>query len=448
MNRAFLRRQKPTAPPFDEGPGDAAYALAQELYPICRSITGDGVRETLEILSRHIEIERFEIPTGTPLFDWTVPREWNIRDAWIKDESGRKIVDFGDSNLHVLNYSAPVHEIVTLDKLKQNISTLPDQPDLIPYRTSYYEERWGFCMSHRQFMDLNDERYEVFIDSEFSDGSLTYGEHVHRGRSAREFLFSSHICHPSLANDNCSGLAALTTVANALSNRQTRYTYRFLFAPGTIGALAWLSRNEATLGRLAGGLVVSCVGDAGGPTYKKSRQANAMVDRAMAHVVSRFGPRPVVKDFSPYGYDERQFCSPGFDLPVGLLQRSAFGTFPEYHTSGDNLDFISAEELENSINMIMELIDIIENDWSPVSLCPRGEPQLGRRGLYGSVGGDGNAVKDTMPLLWVLNLADGNHSLLDMAERSGLSFQEIRNAARLLQRHELLTEKSDAFAAD
>jgi aminopeptidase-like protein len=277
---------------------------------------------------------------------------------------------------------------------------------------------------------------------------LSYGEYFHRGHSPREFLFTAHICHPSLANDNCSGLALLTTLASKLKGRQTRFSYRFLFAPGTIGALAWLAANETRLHRIAGGLVVSCVGDSGGPTYKKSRQGKAIIDRAMEKVILRGREDATIKEFVPYGYDERQFCSPGFDLPMGLFQRSAFGTFPEYHTSADNMDFISADNLNDSFNILMQIIDINENNWTPFSLCPKGEPQLGRRGLYGSVGGDSNIVKDTMPLLWVLNLADGEHSLLDIAERSGYSFSEISAAARILQSSELLTEISEPFASD
>lgn len=447
MNRHFPHTSSVSSE-IEENPGEVAYQLAGELFPICRSITGQGVRDTLDIMSRYIDIERHEVPTGTPLFDWTVPREWCITDAWVKDSTGRKIVDFQNSNLHVLNYSAPVHETVSLEKFKQHVFTLPEQPDLIPYRTSYHQERWGFCMAHKQLSELPKGEYEVFIDSGFSDGSLSYGEYFHRGHSPREVLFTAHICHPSLANDNCSGLALLTTLASKLKGRQTRFSYRFLFAPGTIGALAWLAANETRLHRIAGGLVVSCVGDSGGPTYKKSRQGNAIVDRAMEKVILRGREDATIKEFVPYGYDERQFCSPGFDLPMGLFQRSAFGTFPEYHTSADNMDFISADNLNDSFNILMQIIDINENNWTPFSLCPKGEPQLGRRGLYGSVGGDSNIVKDTMPLLWVLNLADGEHSLLDIAERSGYSFSEISAAARILQSSELLTEISKPFASD
>jgi aminopeptidase-like protein len=420
--------------------GDAIFGLAAEIYPICRSITGDGVRATLERLARRIDLEVHEVPTGTPVFDWTIPPEWTIREAWIKNPAGERIVDFGSCNLHVLNYSRPVHATLPLDELKKHIFTLPDQPDLIPYRTSYYAENWGFCMAHNRLATLSDGPYEVLIDASLEDGCLTYGEHLHRGETEEEFLFSAHICHPSLANDNCSGLALLTELARQLASAKTRYSYRFLFAPGTIGAIAWLARNERQVSRIRHGLVVSCVGDGGGPTYKKSRRGDAFIDRAMSHVLRHAGPPPTILDFFPYGYDERQFCSPGFNLPVGLFQRSQFGTFPQYHTSADNLDFIRPEHLASSYRMIAAALDIIENDWRPRSTASKCEPQLGRRGLYSSLGGDRDAPAKSMAFLWILNLADGQHSLLDMAERANLPFGVIVEAARLLRQNGLLVE--------
>ncbi len=294
--------------------GDEIYALAAELYPICRSITGDGVRRTLQILGRAIDLQISEVPTGTPVFDWTVPREWTIRDAYIKNESGERVVDFREHSLHVLNYSAPVRERLPLADLKPHIHTLPDQPDLIPYRTSYYAERWGFCMAHNRLAALPDGEYEAVIDASLTDGYLTYGEYLHRGETEDEFLLSAHICHPSLANDNCSGLALLTLLAKSMAGLRTRLSYRFIFAPGTIGAITWLARNEANVGRIKHGLTVSCVGDGGGPTYKKSRRGDAMIDRAMLHVLKHAAPSPDIIDFFPYGYDERQYCSPGFNL--------------------------------------------------------------------------------------------------------------------------------------
>lgn len=423
-------------------PGERIFELAAELYPICRSITGNGVRRSLEILGRHIAIETSEVATGTQVFDWTIPREWNITDAYITNARGERVVDFRASNLHVLNYSTPVDVVLPLEKLKEHIYTLPDQPDLIPYKTSYYEERWGFCMSHNALQALPDGDYRAVIESTLADGSLTYGEHVLPGRRADEVLLSAHICHPSLANDNCSGLALMTVLAGALAARPSRrYTYRFVFAPGTIGAITWLARNEAHVNRIKHGLVVSCLGDAGGPTYKKSRRGDALIDRAMSHVLRHAAPSAVIIDFSPYGYDERQYCSPAFNLGVGSLQRSQYGTFPEYHTSADNLDLIAPEHLEHSYRLILSAIDIIENDRTLLSTNPKCEPALGRRGLYGTVGGNNKgAAEGNMAMLWVLNLSDGAHALLDIAERSGLPFAAIDAAARRLEGAGLLTE--------
>jgi aminopeptidase-like protein len=430
---------------LDDGAiGDTLYALAAELYPICRSITGDGVRETLKRLRRHVGIEMHEVPTGTPVFDWTVPREWNIRDAYIKDARGEKIVDFARSNLHVMSYSVPVRKHLSLAELKAHVHTLPEQPELIPYRTSYYAENWGFCMAHRQFEALRDETYEAVIDSSLADGFLTYGEYLHKGESEEEFLLSAHICHPSLANDNCSGLAVLTHLAARLSRVRTRYSYRFIFAPGTIGAITWLARNEDKIGRIRHGLVFSMLGDGGGPTYKKSRRGDAPVDRAVTHVLHHSGLAPAILDFSPYGYDERQYCSPAFNLPVGLFQRSKFGSIPQYHTSADNLDFIRPEHLAQSYRLIALTLDVIENDAVFVNTAPKGEPQLGKRGLYAAVGGLRDVAARTMAMLWVLNLSDGAHSLLDIAERADLPFAIVRSTAELLQQHGLLAPAGGA----
>jgi aminopeptidase-like protein len=424
--------------------GQDIYALAAEIYPICRSITGDGVRKTIEVLARCIQIERHEIPTGTAVLDWEVPREWNITDAYIKNAKGERVVDFHRSNLHVLNYSAPIKRTISFAELKAHIFTLPDQPELIPYRTSYYKETWGFCMSHRQLAELEAAggEYEVLIESSLKPGTLTWGEYLHVGDTEDEVLLSTHVCHPSLANDNCSGLALLTMLAQKLAERRTRLSYRFLFVPGTIGSIAWLATNEANLGRIKHGLVISCVGDGGGPTYKRSRRGNTLIDRAMVHVLRASGASANFLDFFPYGYDERQYCSPGFDLPVGLFQRSQFATFVEYHTSADNLDFIRAEHLTDSFRWIVQTLDILERDRCLLNLCPRGEPQLGRRGVYGTIGGSKEAWTQNMALLWTLNLSDGTHSLLDISERANLPFDKIASAAALLEGHRLLAESS------
>ncbi|MER9952254.1 DUF4910 domain-containing protein [Mesorhizobium sp. M0047] len=419
--------------------GQEIHALAERLFPICRSITGDGVRQTLDILSGHIDLERHEVPTGTQVFDWTVPKEWDIRSASITGPDGQTVLDFADSNLHIVNYSLPFKGTLPLSELRSHIHTLPEQPQVIPYRTCYYAPTWGFCADYDRVAKMPDGLYRVEIDAELKDGSLTYGEYLHRGQTEREFLLSAHICHPSLANDNCSGLALLATLARSLEARKTRYSYRFLFAPGTIGALAWLSRNEDRTHLIDHGLVLSCVGDAGRPAYKRSRRGDAFIDRAMAHVLGRETGAKLM-DFSPYGYDERQYCSPGFDLPVGMFQRSVHGTFPEYHTSADNLDFIGPEHLADSFRILMDVIEIVEADWTPLNLFPKGEPQLGTRGLYAALGGQRSSGATSMALLWVLNLADGRHSLLAMAERSGLPFRELAAAAGLLLDHGLLAD--------
>lgn len=429
------------APPADSRFADIGhdiYALAAEIFPICRSITGNGVRQTLDILSRRIPLAVHEVPTGTPVFDWTVPREWNLYEAYIEDSTGRRVVDARNSNLHVLNYSVPVDAKIPLDDLRKHIFTLPEQPDLIPYRTSYYNEGWGFCMAHSQMTRLDEGTYRAVINSSLENGSLTYGEFFKPGQTDEEVLLTTHVCHPSLANDNCSGLATLTVFAEELATRHTRYGYRLLFIPGTIGAITWLARNEDKVARIKHGLVITGVGDEGGPTYKKSRRGDALVDRAVAHVLRHAAPSHTLLDFFPYGYDERQFCSPGFDLPVGLFQRSQFGTFPQYHTSADNLDFIAPQNLEASYALIGAALDIIENDYRPLSLNMKCEPQLGRRGLYSALGGDKDGPAKSMAFLWVMNLADGNRSLLDIAERANMPFELICDAARRLEASGLL----------
>ncbi len=339
-----------------------------------------------------------------------------------------------------MSYSVPVRQQIPLSELKKHIHSLPDQPDLIPYRTSYYAENWAFCMAHHQVERLEDGIYEVVIDSTLEDGHLTYGEYLHKGTSSDEFLFSAHICHPSLANDNCSGVALLTHLAKRLSGLKTRYSYRFLFAPGTIGAITWLARNEHNAERIKHGLVVSMVGDGGGPAYKKSRRGDAIIDRAMMHTLRHSGLTPEILDFSPYGYDERQYCSPGFNLPVGLLQRSKFATIPEYHTSADNLDFIKAEHLGESYRLIAQTIEVMEGDRIYRNKLPKCEPQLGKRGLYESVGGSKEAASANLAMLWVLNLSDGQHSLLDIAERADMPFTIIHTTAQKLRQHGLLEE--------
>ncbi len=419
--------------------GTSMYALAERLFPICRSITGDGVRQSLRILQEYIPIEIHEVPSNTPVFDWTVPKEWNIRDAWVIGPDGKKIIDFKEHNLHILQYSTPVHQVLSLEDLKKHLFTLPDKPDLIPYRTSYYQENWGFCLAHNQYLELPDGDYEVYIDSTLEEGSLTYGELYIPGHSEEEVLFSAHICHPSLANDNLSGISLLTFLAKLLQGQKNRYSYRFLFIPGTIGSITWLALNEHKAKHIKHGLVVSLVGDAGGFTFKKSRRGDSEIDQVVAYVLRNSGYPCEIIDFFPYGYDERQFCSPGFNLPVGNLTRSPFGSYPEYHTSGDNLQLIQPTFLQASFDIYLAVVEILEQNVYFQNLSPKCEPQLGKRGLYQAIGGDSDQKELQMAMLWLLNFADGKNSLLDIAEKSKISFKSMCKCSKLLLENKLLS---------
>ncbi|HUJ97248.1 MAG TPA: DUF4910 domain-containing protein [Stellaceae bacterium] len=421
-------------------PAAAMISLIEQLYPICRSITGDGLRQSLRLIAGELpSLALHEVPTGTPVFDWTVPREWNVRGAYIATLDGRRIVDFAQSNLHLLQYSTPVDRVVERAELLRHLHTLPETPDWIPYRTAYYSEAWGFCVSQRQAEQLTDDAYRVVIDTSLAPGHLSYGELVLPGERQEEVLLSCHVCHPSLANDNLSGIAVAVALARRLMAAKRRFTYRFLFIPGTIGSLAWLAANEARVGLVTHGLVLSCLGDGAPMTYKQSRRGDAAIDRIAAHVLRQSGAPHRLLPFTPYGYDERQYCSPGFDMPVGCLMRSPNGTFPEYHTSADNLDFIRADALGHSLDTLERIVAVIEGDGTYLNLSPKGEPQLGKRGLYRPIGGQKEAGGfDGMALLWVLSLADGKHSLLDTAERAGMPFAAIRAAADALQEKGLL----------
>jgi aminopeptidase-like protein len=414
-----------------ESAGGEMLGWIRELFPICRSITGDGVRQSLAKIARLVPLAIQETPTGAEVFDWTIPREWNIRDAYIKDEAGRRVVDFQENNLHVVNYSTPINACMSLNELRPRLHSLPQSPDWIPYRTTYYAESWGFCLSHRQLESMADGEYEVLIDSTLADGALTYGECVLPGQIEDEFLISVHVCHPSLCNDNLSGMAVATALARILASTSHRYTYRFLFVPGTIGPIAWLHQNQDSAQRVRHGLVLACVGDRGSINYKRSRRSTADIDRAVVHVLRTKGAPFEVRDFSPYGYDERQYCSPGFNLPVGSFRRTPHGEYPEYHTSADNLGFVSSAHLADTLLTLLEVIDLLESDLRFVNLSPMGEPQLGKRGLISSLGGE-RAKAEHLALLWLLNLSDGSNGVLDIAERSGLSFDQISKATMSL----------------
>jgi aminopeptidase-like protein len=415
--------------------GEVMMDLARRLFPINRSLTGDGVRETLRILAERLPLEIVEVPSGTPVYDWTIPPEWNVREAWVADSSGRRIVDLRESSLHVLGYSVPVAARVSGNTLRERLHRHADHPEWIPARTSYYEPDWGFCVTGDQYAEVREgEEYDVLIDSTLDDaGSLTYAEAQIAGREEDEILLSTYVCHPSLANDNVSGIVVLAALGELLAQRRSRYTYRLVFAPSTIGALAWLARNEDGLARLRGGLVVSCVGDRGPLTYKRSRRTESEVDRAAAHVVSDT-PDGAVRPFVPWGGDERQFCSPGFDLAVGSLTRTPHGLYAQYHTSADDLSFIDAESLAGSLGAVVRILDVLEGNSTLERVEPRGEPQLGRRGLYEAIGAGLPAQVEVsrQALLWTLNLADGAHTLLEIAERGSLPFAAVRAAADVL----------------
>ena len=422
-----------------EHEGDALYRMVSELYPICRSITGNGVRESLRLIQRRVPLSLREVPSGTKVFDWEVPREWNVRDAYIKNSRGEKVVDFQESNLHLVNYSIPVQKKMRLSELRTHLFSLPDTPDWIPYRTSYYKENWGFCLSQRRLESLVDDEYEVFIDSTLDAGSLTYGEFRIQGATDDEVLISSHCCHPSLCNDNLSGMAVAARLAHHLSGRSLRYSYRFIWIPGTIGSITWLALNEKHIPKIKHGLVLSCVGDAGGFTYKRSRRGNAEIDQVVEHVLKNSGEDYRLLEFAPQGYDERQYCSPGINLPVGCFMRTPNGAFPEYHTSADDLNLVKPLSMAGSLHQLLQIMTALEENETYQNLNPKCEPQLGRRGLYRQMGGTKNvAAEDAM--MWTLNFSDGEHSLLDIATRSALPFATISTAASQLEKAGLLAK--------
>jgi aminopeptidase-like protein len=428
--------------------GHELHERIRRLYPICRSITGNGVRETLRLVSEEINIDVEEVPSGTQVFDWKVPKEWNIHDAYIKNSDGRRVIDFQASNLHVMSYSVPVHAKLTLAELRPHLFSIPDRPDWIPYKTSYYAENWGFCISHRQLESLREDVYEVCIDSSLKDGHLTLAECVLPGEERDEILFSCHVCHPSLCNDNLSGISVAVSLARLLANVSRRHTCRFLFIPGTIGSIAWLARHTDALPRIKHGLVLACVGDRGNSTYKRSRRGDAAIDRAVSHVLQSSGNPFGIVDFAPWGYDERQYCSPGINLSVGVLSRTPHGQFAEYHTSADNVDFVDSMSLADTVSKCLAVLEVLEGDNVFVNQNPCCEPQLGKRGLYSRTGGHSEDRQMEAALLWVLNFSDGTHSLLDIAERSGLPFSILRSAADKLVRHDLLRVASQPSMND
>jgi len=418
------------------------YELACQLFPICRSITGDGVRQTLTEIKKIIPVHTYEVPSGSKAFDWEVPPEWNIKDAYIKDKTGKRIVDFRKSNLHVVGYSTPFNGELTLSELKDHLYTLPEQPDLIPYITSYYSRRWGFCLSHNQLQTLKDEIYEVNIDSTLKPGFLTYGDLLIKGESEKEIVLSTYICHPSMANNELSGPVIATFLARQLLKKKNlRYSYRFIFVPETIGSIVYLSKHLEHLKKnTIAGYVITCAGDNGPFSYLSTPDGGELVDRATIHVLKNSGVEFKTFDFLTRGSDERQYCSPRVNLPFGSLMRSKYGEYPQYHTSGDDLSFISPEGLASSFDMYNRCFETLEgNCIYRVTVCC--EPQLGKRGLYPTLSTkESTYIVRTMTNF--LAFCDGKRDLIEIAERINTPIWDLFPIIdRLLENG--LIEKSD-----
>jgi aminopeptidase-like protein len=423
-----------------DGAGElAARALdiVRDIHFLPRSLTGEGVRETLRRLDAIVPLDPLEIPTGTAVLDWEVPREWRVREAYIADATGRRVLDAAAHPLHLVGYSVPVRIRLPLAQLRARLHTLPERPADIPYRTTYYREDWGFCLAHRELAAWPDGDYEVVIDSELVAGSLTLAQCVVPGRSASEVLIYTHSCHPGMANDNGSGLAVAALLAARAREREPNLTYRFIFGPGTLGSIAWLATHRDVLARVRAGLVIGLLGDAAPLTYKRSRRQNAEIDLIAAQVLGDLDPHARVRDFSPYGYDERQFCSPGFNLPLGRLTRSENGGYPQYHSSADAPGILSVAALGESILAIGTIFDRIDANPRFRSTQPYGEPRLGPRGLYRTTGGT-NPDAAEHAMLWLLNMADGEHGLADAQAASGLPMATLEGAVEALLQAGLL----------
>ena len=414
------------------------------LWPINRSLTGNGNRESLKILSEIIPLNVSEIPCGTECFDWTIPSEWNVNEAWVADSSGNKIIDFANNNIHLLGYSVPFRGKVGLAELKEHLYSLPEQPDLIPYLTSYYKQRWGFCISHNQLTSLKDNEYQVHIDSTLNpNGSMTIGDYVLRGESEKEIMFSTYICHPSLANNELSGPLLTAFLYDALKTKKLKYTYRFVYIPETIGSIFYLHKYGNYLKQnLLAGLVVTTVGDCGVFTFKKSRQKNALIDRAALLLLSQTEAKYNVEEFNPAdGSDERQYCSPGFNLPFGALMRTMYGRYSQYHTSADNKDIINFDSMVNAVRKYEQLVEIIESNNVYENLMPYCEPQLGKRGLYPTLGSQKAMAAESEAIFWLLNLADGTRDLIQISLESKIDYKLLVSIANRLQNANLISIK-------
>ena len=421
----------------NNGIGKNMYDLIKKLFPICRSITGNGVRKTLTIIQKEIPIKIHEVPTGTNVFDWTVPKEWNIKDAYVMDEEGNKIIDFKKHNLHVVGYSVPVDKTISLEELQKHLYSLPDQPDAIPYVTSYYKERWGFCIKHKDREKLKDGNYKVFIDSELKNGSLTYGELIIPGKSDKEVFLSTYVCHPSMANNELSGPAVTVSLIKWIMKQPRKYTYRIIFIPETIGSITYLSKNIDEMKKnIIAGFNISCVGDNGSLSYLPSRNGNTYADKIALNVLS-FKQKDFIKySFLDKGSDERQYNSPGVDLPVCCILKSKYGTYPEYHTSLDDLEYISPQGLSDSYDAFKECLKLIEENEKYKIKC-LGEPQLGKRGLYPTISTK-SSTGEVKNMMNFIAYADGKNDLIDISNKIGVPVWELYPIIEKLLKADLL----------
>ena len=421
--------------------GKNIHELASRLWPLNRSITGDGVRATLSILREELSgLELHEVPTGTHVFDWSVPKEWRVREAYIQTPGGQRICDFKKNNLHLVGYSIPVKKKLTLQELKEHLYTLPNQPDAIPYITSYYKERWAFCLSHNELQLLTDGEYEVFIDSELFDGSLTYGELIIPGSSDLEVFISTYVCHPSMANNELSGPCVTTFIAKELLKKQRKFTYRIVFIPETIGSITYLSRHSEHLKkRVIAGFNVSCIGDDRAYSYLPSRNGNTLSDTVAKHVLKHISEHYVSYDWRDRGSDERQYCAPGIDLPIASIMRTKYGKYDEYHTSLDDLiNVVTPDGLEGGFNALWKAIEALENNFYPRVdvFC---EPQLGKRGLYPTLSTKSSGAEVRL-MMDLITWSDGRRSLIEIAELCHAPVWELYPILDKLCEHKLITK--------